>query len=120
MCLKTTVPPKQPMLASTLPSYPWEKVASDLFELNKEKFLLVVEVQKLNNTTASNVVTTLKSIFARHGIPATLVSDNGPPVCMQRNERVFRISSSPHYPQSNGQAERAVKTVKQLFEHSTD
>ena len=128
-----TIPPKEPMLVSTLPSYPWEKVASDLFELKKGNYLLVVdyfsryvEVMKLNSTTSSSIVKGLKSIFARHGIPAVLVSDNGP----QYDSRELKefaesygfhhITSSPHYPQSNGQAERAVKTVKQLFEHSTD
>ena len=37
-----------------------------------------VEVQKLNATTSACVITSLKDIFSHHGIPAVLVSDNGP------------------------------------------
>ena len=132
-CMKSTAPPREPMLPSTLPSHPWEKVASDLFELKKENYLLVVdyfsryvEVQKLNSTTAGNIVKGLKSIFARHGIPSLLVSDNGPQYdCREMKEFAEKygfqhVTSSPHYPQANGQAERAVKTVKQILENSTD
>ena len=84
-CQKNTVPPREPLIPSDLPSYPWEKVASDLFEMNKCTYLLVVdyfskyvEVQKLSTTTAANVIAALKSIFSRHGIPSILVSNNGP------------------------------------------
>lgn len=75
-------------------------------------FSRYVEVQKLSSTTAPHVITALKSIFARHGIPSTLVSDNGPQyACREMKEfaEVYTdfaiITSSPHYPQSNGQAE---------------
>ena len=104
-----------------------------MFELNKEKYLLVVdyfsryvEVQKLNTVTATSVITALKAIFARYGIPATLVTDNGPQYdCREMKQfaeayNFNHVTSSPHYPQSNGQAERAVKTVKQLLQHSGD
>ena len=70
-----------------------------------------------------NVIAALKSIFSLHGIPLTFISDNGPQfVSEEMNE--FRqsycfvhVTSSPYYPQSNGLAERTVKTVKYLLEN---
>ena len=66
------------------------------------------------------------SIFARHGIAATFVSNNGPQFDSQEM-RMFadcygfdHVISSPHYPQSNGLAERTVKTIKSLFANSPD
>ena len=84
-CQRVTVPHREPLLTNPLPSYPWEHVAADLFELKCSTYLLVadyysrfVEVQKLTITTSSGIVTQLKAIFARFGIPATLITDNGP------------------------------------------
>ena len=37
-----------------------------------------IEIVKLSATTTKNVVSAMKPIFARHGIPDVLVSDNGP------------------------------------------
>ena len=56
----------------------------------------------------------MKSVFARHGILSTIVTDNG----LQNDSAKLKtlvslygfkyITSTPHYPQSNGQAERTV------------
>ena len=85
VCQKTTTSNKEPLISTPLPSHPWECIATDLFELKNSTYLLTVdyysrfvEVQKLNSTTSSNIITYLKSIFARFGIPAEMVSDNGP------------------------------------------
>ena len=111
VCQKTTTPNKEPLISTPLPSHPWERVASDLFELKDSTYLLTVdyysrfaEVQKLNSTTSSRVITHLKSIFARFGIPAEMVSDNGPQFSSQEikefseNYGFKHIKTSPHYP----------------------
>lgn len=52
-----------------------------------------------------------KAIFARHGIPVVLMSDNGPQFIWKEMEEfaeVKHVTNSPLYPQSNGLAERFV------------
>ena len=133
VCVKATPPPREPLLQSSLPDFPWERVATDLFELKGENYLVVVdyysryiEVQKLKSTTSTSVVTALKELFSRHGVPSTMVSDNGPQFSSYEMKEFAEsysfthCTSSPHYPQSNGEAERAVKTAKGLLEHSSD
>ena len=88
-------------------------------------YLRFMKVQKLNTTTSSSVVTHLKSIFAKFGIPATLISDNGPQFDSQEMKEfsqcngLWHVTTSPYYPQANGLAEKTVKTVKRLIEHSS-
>jgi transposase InsO family protein len=79
-----------------------------------------IKVAPLNRTTAEEVILYTKSIFARHGIPEVVISDNGPQYSSEAYANFARkfqfelITSSPHYPQSNGEAEWAVQTVKNL------
>ena len=132
-CAQQFTPRKEPMIASGLPQYPWQKVAADLFHLNGANYLVVVdyfsrypEVQKLNSTTSNTVITLLKSIFARFGIPETFVSDNGPQFASQSFKDFAdtysfqHVTSSPLFAQSNGQAERTVQTVKKMLRDSND
>jgi len=65
-------------------------------------------------------------MFSHHGIPETIISDNGPQYSSQKFAdfaslyNFCHVTSSPHYPQSNGQAERAVQIVKKLLKASDD
>ena len=123
-CAKDARHRKEPMIPAPLPDFPWQVVGTDLFELRGEQYILVVdyysrfpEVVRLPSTTSPTVIAVLKSIFARHGIPEIVRSDNGPQF-VSREFSMFassygfqHITSSPRFPQSNGQAERNVKTV---------
>ena len=72
---------------------------------------------QLSHTRSTDVIVHLKSIFACHGIPKVLMSDNGPQFSGQPFTNFaasygFRhITSSPRFPHRNGEAERAVQTV---------
>ena len=77
-------------------------------------------VQKMppSGATTAAVVSKMKEIFAKHGIPDVLRSDNGPQYAsaafqeFTRNWEFQHITSSPHHPASNGFAESMVKIVK--------
>lgn len=119
---------KEPMLSHELPSQPWEILSSDLFELEGHSYILLVDhyskmpfVRGLKTTTCSEIVKFCKDMFAIHGIPKRLYSDNGPQYSAVefRNFSVAwdfeHITSSPYYPQSNGFAERFVGIVKSVL-----
>jgi len=62
-----------------------EKVATDLLKwkgspnlLKVNYFFKFVEISKLRSETSEEVICPLKSMFARHGIPQQVFSDNGP------------------------------------------
>ncbi|CAG2227622.1 EIPR1 [Mytilus edulis] len=84
-------------------------------------YSLYLEVHKLHGTTSTTVINKLKGTFSRLGIPETVVSDNGPQYSSQEfsefaNKWDFKhVTSSPHYPQSNGLAEKTgSKPLKSL------
>ena len=64
----------------------------DLFELHGKVYIMVIdnysrwiESKRLDNLSSENFVYVLKEIFASHGIPDIIISDNGP----QFRERHF-------------------------------
>uniref|UniRef100_A0A674EBM2 Gypsy retrotransposon integrase-like protein 1 n=1 Tax=Salmo trutta TaxID=8032 RepID=A0A674EBM2_SALTR len=120
---------KEPMLPHCIPDRPWQVVATDLFTWNNEDYIVTVdyysryfELDKLHSTTSAAVIHKLKAAFARHGIVETLISDNGP--CYKSNEfesftkawEFTHVTTSPHYPQSNGLAEKSVQIAKSLMD----
>ena len=73
------------------------------------------------STTAQQVASQMKLIYSEYGWPETIVSDNGPCYSaeiftkLMTDYSVNHITSFPHYPQSNGLAEKYVQIVKNLF-----
>lgn len=79
----------------------------------------------MHDKTAGTIVTHMKSIFARHGIPEELISDNMPYNSKEfkqfANDWGFELTtSSPTYPQSNSLSEKAVQTVKRILKKTSD
>lgn len=124
---------KEPMVLAEVPTAPWHKVGMDLFHLKGKDYLVVMdyysnfpEMALLSKFIIKLCHHTLKSIFARHGIPHIVVSDNGP--CFNSKEwQKFaaqydfqHVTSSPHYAQSNGQAEKGVHVLKQLLKKAAE
>ena len=84
------------------------------------------EVGQLQSTSSKAVISYLKTVFRRHGVPCELFTDNGPQFSSGEfasfaNEWGIQHSvSSPTYPKSNGLAESSVKTVKGLMKKNED
>ena len=122
---------KEPLMPHDIPDLPWQKLGADLLELHGKTYLIIVdyyskyiEFDELKVPTSNNVIKRCKHQFARHGIPETLHTDNGP----QFNAREFKQlckaygvhhTTSPRYPKSNGLAEKSVQTLKRLMKKSS-
>ena len=132
LCLKysksknKSVPPTA--LGHEVPVVPWSKVATDIFHHESQPYLLIVDytsrfpiVRRLKSMSAQNIAEQFQSIFSEYGWPDTMVSDNG--LCysaktftnLMKEYAVNHITSSPHYPQSNGLVEKFVQIVKNMF-----
>ena len=132
-CAKERPAPVEPMIPTPVPEFPWQRVGIDLMEFRGENYLVLIdyfskyiELAMLKTLTSQETTNHIKSIFARHGVPQTVMSDNG----TQFSSSTFadfaekwsftHDTSSPLYPQSNGEAERAVKTLKDLLIKAQD
>ena len=124
---------KEPLKPHDIPDKPWQKVGSDLFHWNDHDYLLIadyyskfLEIALLHDTKSKTVISHMKSIFARQGIPEEVVSDNGPQYSSEEFKafaekwEFVHTTSSPNYPQSNGFAERMVQTAKKILTKSRD
>lgn len=115
------------MLSHKIPEIPFYKIAIDIAEFGGKSYLVVVdyysrwiEVLKLYNKTSDAVIEALKELFSRLGVPKQLLADNMPFSSYKfiefSNEWNFQVvTSSPHYPQSNGLAERRVAIAKDML-----
>ncbi len=132
-CIQERKNVKEPLMPTEMPVRPWQTLGADLFTLKGKTYILVVdyfsryvEIALLSPTRSTDVVVHLKSMFSRHGICEVLKSDNGPQFsgshfkAFAAEYGFVHITSSPKFPQSNGEAERAVQTVKNLLTKASD
>ena len=72
---------KELMIPTPLPEHLWEKVGTNVFEINGKHYIVVAdyysrypEVTRLTSTKFPSIITAMKSVLSQH----TVVSDNGP------------------------------------------
>ena len=119
---------RQPLMPSDLPERPWQKVGMDLCEFKKQTYLVAVdyysrylEVVPIPNMTSTTVIAKVKTMCAHWGFPEEIVSDNGTQFtstefqAFAQSHAIHLTTSSPRYPRSNGEAERAVQTAKRIL-----
>ena len=132
-CTKRFTPKHEPLTPTKLPEYPWQEVGTDLFAFKNTNYLVAIdyfsrypEIARLTSTTSQGIILALKKIFSRHGIPERVRSDNGPQYSslefaeFAKSYGFHHITSSPRFPQSNGQAERSIQTLKNLLYKTED
>ena len=109
------------------PQRPWSRLHIDyagpflgkMFLVTIDAYSKWLDVQVVNAATSRVTIERLRTLFATHGIPEIVVSDNGTAFTsaefsqfMTKNG-IRHVKIAPHHPSSNGLAERAVKTFKE-------
>ncbi|KAJ8046317.1 hypothetical protein HOLleu_04951 [Holothuria leucospilota] len=121
----------EPLIPHEIPSTPWTKIATDLYQIGKDDYLLITDyhskypvVYKLPNTSSFTVAKLTAETFSLFGSLKEIISDNGPQFTGQPYKDmcykwvITHNPSSPRYPKSNGLVERMVRTVKNLIKKS--
>ena len=81
-----------------------------------------IVVELMPSITSAKTIEKLRMIFATHGLPQKLVTDNGATFTssefLQFTEKngIKHVTSAPYHPSTNGLAERAVQTFKPAIE----
>ena len=75
---------KETLISHEIPNRPWSTVGSDIFEWNKELYLVLVdyysdwiEFDLMKTQTACETINLMQKQFARWGIPDEIVTDCG-------------------------------------------
>ncbi|XP_044744348.1 uncharacterized protein K02A2.6-like [Coccinella septempunctata] len=119
-------PPKVPLANWSWPKEVWERLHIDYLGPIAGKYYLIIldahskwpEVFETSSTNTEITIKILKQIFARFGLPVTLVSDNATYFkssdfeLFLTNNNISHKTIPPFHPQSNGAAENSVKLFK--------
>ena len=139
--VRTCIPCQSFLKAPTaVPLHPWEWPQRSWCRLHLDyagpfmgkMFLVVVdahskwlEIKMVTTATSKVTMVCLQSIFATHGLPERVVTDNGSVFTSEEFKSfleangIAHSTSSPYHPASNGLAERAVQSFKQSMRKAT-
>ena len=112
-------------------SRPMEVLGLDLMNFNGQSFLVSVDyfsgyilVDQLRSETTATVTAKINENLRKFGLAERIITDNGP--CFRSGKfRSFcdqlemeHSTSSPHYHQGNGRAERSIQTIRKIMRRS--
>lgn len=118
--------PPEPIKSTDLPKGPWQQFGADLLgPLPSGDYLFVVvdyysryvEVDIMKKTTSDRIVKSLHRMFATHGLPLQIVTDNGPQFIsnefkdFMEQEDIEHSRVTPLWPQANGEVERQNRSI---------
>ena len=117
LCQETqSTPPVAPLNPWKWPTRPWAPLHLDFAgPLEGNNILIVIdahskwiEAATTPSTSSAAVIEVLRSLFARFGLPETIVTDNGPGFMSSeflRRNGIKHTISAPYHSASNGLAE---------------
>uniref|UniRef100_A0A6B2G097 Uncharacterized protein K02A26 (Trinotate prediction) n=1 Tax=Myxobolus squamalis TaxID=59785 RepID=A0A6B2G097_MYXSQ len=105
---------------------PWERIYVDYAKIDKEHFLVVINVLSMWMEVFPTQLTTaeknnlLRNLLVPFGLPKELISYNGPPSTLNDFKLFLKNSKAPpwlppYHSASNGAAERAVHIFKKAW-----
>ena len=106
--------------------WPWARLHVDFARPFQGKYILVsidahskwIEAVCTSTTSSSAVIEELRTLFAKFGLPESIVSDNGSCFVSEefksflKRNGIKHTTSEPYHPATNGLAERAMQVVK--------
>ena len=126
--------PPEPMEITPTLDTPWSSLAIDFYGPipNTGQYRLVVvdtyskfpEIEVVNSTEPKACIPKLDRIFATHGTPAKLKSDNGPPFNAKEFENYVKTPgidwkpSTPLWPQGNANTESIMRPIGKVMRTS--
>lgn len=120
-------PRSAPLHPWQFPERAWQRIHMDLAGPFHNKMWLIImdahskwpEVFNMqSNTTTANVLSKLREVISRFGLPEQIVTDNGRQFVSEDFIKFCKVNgithsrSSVYHPRSNGEAERFVQTFK--------
>ena len=122
---------REPLKMTELPSSPWSEVSMDFQgPYPSGDYLLVViddysrypEIEIISSTSVKSVLPKLHSIFARHGVPQIVKTDNGSPFNATDFSNFAKYMGFQHkpvtplWPEANGGVERFMRVLKKIMQ----
>ena len=115
------------------PDKPWSRIHIDYAGPMRNKMYLVIidtcskriDVFPVLSANSETNIDKLRTLFATHGIPNSIVTDNATVFVSEEMRKIWKnngiqhITSSPYHPATNDLAEQVVQTFKAGFKHMT-